>query len=269
MDKKNKVIALWSPVSGVGVTFTGINMAKLIGERGARVALFDFDLKTPATHIYLDNKDSVHCIDNVIPFTVGNSLPAEVIENNIQKVEDFYYLRGTNSPNQAQYVSVESLTAILDVAKELYDYIIVDTHSTIDNAGTYVALKKADKVFLVTEKNAITIQHFNLSKNLLIENIGMDNFKLIINKAHKNIYLEKKDIETYYEIIGAHELPFLGEAFINAINQGRWLSYLYSLDKTAKRYVELLEELIVNEINPSLENTKKDKKKGFSLFKKR
>lgn len=269
MNKKNKVIALWSPVSGVGVTFTAINIAKMMGERGAKVALFDFDLKTPDTHIYLENKDNVHCIDNVIPFTAGGRLPAEVIENNIQEVEGFSYLRGTNSPDQAQYVTVESLSSILDTAREMYDYIIIDTHSIIDNAGTFVAIREADKALLLTEKNAITIQAYTDLKNLLSESFDIERFKIVINKVQKNVYMDKSDVEEFYGMGEAHELPLLDAEFTNAINQGRWMSYLYSGDKVVRKYIKSLEELIIEEIKPDFAEKAAAKKSNFSLFRKR
>lgn len=269
INKQSKIITLWSPVQGVGTTFTAINIAKMMNEKGAKVALFDFDLKTPATHIYLNSDDSVHCIDNVIPFTVGGALPLEVVENNIQEIEDFFsYLRGTNSPSQAQYITPESLGSILESAVGIFDYIIIDTHSILDNAGTYVALKVADQIFVVTEKNAIIIQQYDAIRNLITETFNTEKFKLIINKDQKNVYMPKEDVCDYYGVEGSYELPLLDAEFINAVNQGKWLSYLSSSNKTAKQYTEKIEELIMEQIAPELNGKVKTKKKKFSIFKK-
>jgi len=270
MDRQNKIITFWSPVSGVGTTFTAINMAKIMGEKGAKVLLFDLDLKTPATHIYLDNKDNVHCIDNIIPFTAGGRLSSEVVETNVQKgVKDFFdYLRGTNTPNQAHYIAPESIDCILETAVNMYDYIIIDTHSIIDNAGTYIALKNADLIFMVTEKNAIIIQQYDNVKNLVIKTFDMEKFRLVINKEQKNVYMASEDVGNYYGMKICCELPLLEAEFINAINQGKWLTHLYGKDKNARRYVKEIERLIQGEIAPNLANSVDTKKTKLSFFRK-
>jgi Flp pilus assembly CpaE family ATPase len=258
-NKLNKIITLWSPVSGIGTTFTAINMAKSMGGKGAKVALFDFDLKTPATHIYLDNKDSIHCIDNIIPFTAGGVLQSGVLENNIQEVEGFSYLRGTNSPRQAQYITPESLASIVDTAMDMFDHIIIDTHSILDNAGTYVALKGADQIYLLTEKNAITIQQYNAVRNLISETFDTEKFRLIINKEQKNVYMTNEDVGNFYDIENSYELPLLDAEFINSINQGRWLSHLYSGKKAVKQYAKKMDQLILEGVglNPSKQSKTK------------
>lgn len=265
--KKAKIITLWSPVAGIGTSFTALNLAKSMGEKGLNVALFDFDSKTPSLHIYLESQDVVHSLDNVIPLTAGNELTPQVILNNIQRIYGFNYLRGTDAPEQAQYMAIESLTTILETSKSLFDYIIVDTHSVIDNAGTFVALDMADTVLMLTERNAISIYQYSRTSGLLLQNFDTSKFKLLINKCHKNVYMEKEDLENYYELDTSYEIPLLDLDFINSINQGKLVDYLK--DKKANNYKVAIEEIIAKEIVSGFEEIKTPKKKKkFSLFKK-
>lgn len=266
MEGKSKVIAFWSPVSGVGTTFTVINIARAMSKKGLKVAVLDYDLKTPAIHIYFRNDDTVHCLDNVIPFTAGGNLTPKVMESNLQQIEDFYLLRGTNSPEQAQYIKIESLDEIIQVLKGMFDYVLIDTQSIVDNAGTYVALNNADKVFVLTEKNVISIQHYDAVKNIITSNFDVSKFQLLINKCSKDVFMEKVDVENYFSIPNAFELPLVDSELINAINQGRWVAYLNGTSKQVKPYNESVAKLITERICGDFENMKDVKKSGFSLF---
>ena len=261
----NKLITFWSPVSGVGVSLTALNVAKMMAKKGLRVALLDFDLKSPSLHLYLRTDDSVHCLDNVIPFTAGGQLNERVLESNLQEIDGVFLLRGTNSPEQAQYIKIDALTAILEAAKSMFDFVIVDSQSIVDNAGSFVALDLADKVFLVTEKNVVTIQCYEQAKNVLLQNFQLDRFQLLLNKTSKAVYMERAEVELFYSMSCVGELPLLDVGFINAINQGRWGEYLMDSNKAAKPYLASLEKLIVEAIDPEF-LTRQKAKGGLKLF---
>lgn len=264
---KKKVISVWSPAGGTGASFTAINVARLLASRELKVALLDYDLKTPSIGIYFQAEDTIHCLDNVLPFTAGSGLSPSVLESNMQKFENIHVLLGTNLPEQSHYIAMEGLEQIIEVAKGIFDYVVIDTHSTIDNAGTYVALKKADCVLVVVDKNAVMIRLYDLAKNIIKSSFQTEKFRLVINKCHKNIYMEKDDIESYLELQGAVELPLLDLELVNALNQGRWISYIDS--KQCKPYTDAVEELISQYIREDFkEMSKASRKAKFSLFKK-
>lgn len=260
----NKVISLWSPSSGTGTTFTSVNLAYAMSQSGAKVVLVDFDLKNPSIGLYFKNQDIVHNLDNVVPFTDGANLTDKIMDSNIQIFEEtLAVLYGTNSPEQALYVRQESLAAILKVLKEMYDYIILDTHSSIDNAGTYQALVQADYIYMVVDKNVFNIRQYDHVKTIFESNFDRSKVKLIINKTSTDIYMEKEDIENYLGITGSYELPWLTNSFINAINQGKWFEFVQK-DKLAKEYRKNLNELVLAEFG--LEASKVVKKSKLKLF---
>lgn len=264
----NKVIGLWSPVASTGVTFTALNIARALSSKGLKVAVLDYDLKTPSLAIYLRFEDTAHCLDSVIPSTVGNNLHPTILETNMQKFEGFRVLIGTNTPEQAHYVAIESLEQIVEVARDIFDYVIIDSHSVIDNAGTYVALHKADVVLVIVDKNVMNIKHFDQVKNVLEASFDMGKFSLVINKSHKNIYIDKETIEDYMGIGKAVELPMLDLELVNAFNQGRWTAFMDS--KQAKPYINALENLITEKIREDFKELGNAKKRSkLWLFGKR
>lgn len=262
---KNKVISLWSPVAGTGVTFTAINLARELSSKNSKVALLDFDLKTPSLAIYLQIEDMMHCLDNVLPFFAGDNNNPAVLESNMHKIENFYVLTGTNLPEQAHYMAVETLSKIVDMVREIFDYVVIDTYSIIDNAGTYVALQKADVVLFLVDKNVMMVKHYNQVRNI-IENLQKDKFSLVVNKSDKKIYIDTQTIEGYLGFENALELPMLDIELVNAFNQGRWLNYMNG--KQAMVYREAMRNLIVNKIDDSFLASDNRKKPIFSFLKK-
>lgn len=242
-----KVVSLWSPVAGTGTTFTAINIAKVLGEKGKKVALLDFDLKLPSTGIYLQMQDIVHCLDNIIPFTAGENLTETIIDNNISRIGDIYVLQGTKLPEQAQYITIKSLEVLVESIKKYFDHIVIDTHNVIDNAGTYVAFQQADVVLVVVDKSAITVQHYDQVRNIISSSFDLNRFKLIINKCHKNIYMEKQAVEQYMNFVDSKEIPLLDVGIINALNQGKWIEYMKT--RQAKQYIESIKKIVSSEIS--------------------
>jgi pilus assembly protein CpaE len=243
----NRTISLWSPVSGTGTTFTAVNLAYELSRRGARVVLVDFDLKNPSIGLYFKSQDIIHNLDNVVPFTDGGNLTEKIMESNIQTFEEtLSVLYGTNSPEQALYVRQEPLAAVLAVLKEMYDFVVLDTHSSIDNAGTYQALVQSDTIYMVVDKNVFSIRQYDHVKTIFESNFDRTRVKLIINKTSPDIYMGGEDIENYLGISGSYELPWLTNSFINAINQGKWFEFVQK-DKLAKEYRKNLDAIIMTE----------------------
>lgn len=253
-----KIISAWSPVSGVGSTFLNIELCRALSSAGKKVVLLDFDLKAPSLAFYLQSEDIIHTLDNILPFTAGLSLTSEILESNLQKFESFYYLRGTNQPEQALYLEIENLRHIVNIASETFDYCVIDSHSIIDNVGTYVALDCAELVFLVLDKNVITIKHYDKTKSLLTKHYDLNKFSLIINKTSKNNYMGNEDIISHTELLLAGVLPDLAPSLINNINKGN----LEADAKQMKIYREAMASLIKESI--TMEVTKQ-KRRLFSL----
>lgn len=266
MEKSNKVIGMWSPVGGVGTTFSTIVLAQALSKKGYRVGVLDFDLKTPAMALYVQSQDAVHCLDNVIPFAVANDVTDKIIENNLQTYQGFSYLRGTHSPDQATYMKVDSLMQIVETAKGMFDYLLMDTHNIIDNAGTYVALEASDLVLVVLEKNVITIQQYANMHNVLSANFDLDKFHILLNKTSKDILMEKAEVESFLGVMPVYEIPSLGAAGQNAINQGKWEAFFKDKNKQLKVFEEYIDTILVELLKANNKTDEVKEKKGFLKF---
>jgi len=239
-----KVITFWSPVAGVGTTLTAINTASRLVKKGLKVLLMDFDLPNPTIPLYFQSQSMSHGIDTLLPHVASNQLSMDVLESSLLDFEGLKVLRGSNSPEKSHFIQVEQLQYILEVAKQMFDYIIIDTKGFIDNAGSFVGITESNPCVVVMDKSVISLQKYRAIQPLLQASFDMNKFILLINKRTKHVHLESKDVEEFMNFPTSFELPLLSADFLNAINQGKWMNFLENGDKSAKEYVAALDHFI-------------------------
>lgn len=267
MAGDTRVIALWSPTAGVGTTFTACNLSRLMAAQGHRVCLLDFDLKSPAVTRYFQTNDTAHCLDAVLPYTEAGALSIDALEVNLQLLAGVHVLRGALDPTQAPFVKQEALERVIDTARAYFDYVIIDTNPDFfDNAGSYVALAKADRVYIVMPKNVINGMAFDQVKPILLGAVGsLDKFFLLVNQVQKDVFMDTEELRAFIGVGEALELPSLGAPLINALNQGRWLEHMNSSDKAVQAYLKGL-GAVVEHITGAEVTEVVAKKRRFSLF---
>jgi tyrosine-protein kinase Etk/Wzc len=120
---KNKVIAITSTRSKEGKTFTAINLASVIALSGKKTVLIGADLRKP--RIFDDFQiDQVPGLSN---YLVGTNTLQEIT----QKVEYSPFLHiisaGPVPPNPSELLESDKMYALLQILKEEYDFVIIDT----------------------------------------------------------------------------------------------------------------------------------------------
>ncbi len=167
----SKVIYVTSSIKGEGKTFTANNLARVIASSNKKVLLIGADLRNPQIHMYYDFDRN---LPGVSDYLFNENLDIRSI---IQKDKsDFKNLdilsSGSVPPNPAELLVEDRFEELIDVAKSIYDYVIVDTAPTIYVTDTFLISKYADvTVYLVkqglTEKKLLHhIKEVN-SKNKL------------------------------------------------------------------------------------------------------
>jgi len=243
MNNKSKVITFWSHCPGSGASFTAINVAKALFDKKIKCALLDFDLTAPSLAVYFDNESLTHGLDNLIPYIVGENLTQDIFEENFQKTKEITWLHGIKLPEQSQYIKPEDLIRIVDLARNAFEVVIIDTSGIINNSGTYVALKSADKCFVVTDTDTIKIRRYDQIKSYVEAEVK--NVSLVFNKGfNKAVPLDIKEVSEFYQIPEVYGLPDLGYDFTKSLNNGRWYDYMNKKKGMVKPYNKKLQELI-------------------------
>ena len=120
-DKKMKLICITSPGASEGKSTTCANLALTYAQTKHRVLLIDADLRCPAQH-RLFNLSNSKGLSNVVAFK------EELSETIYEVSEEFHVLTtGPLPPNPIEMIRSKSMKQFLELVRNSYDVIIIDT----------------------------------------------------------------------------------------------------------------------------------------------
>lgn len=256
-----KVVTLWSPVSCTGTTTASILLANKLGKEYS-VCLIDLDLNNADISLYLNITDAEHNIDNLIPYIQGRNLTEEIFYMNLIDVKNFRFMQGTHQVDKGPFFQVEHIEPIVDMAEKLFDIVIINTNSAIDNAGTFIALKRASVVVMVMNQNIIHFKKY-IDKAQLLDDL-ITHPIVLVNKYSKNILLTLDNIKENLNT-EVYPLARLDEVIVlNDINTQNSIFDTFS-NKKAKTFDKNLTEfserlLVLLDLKKEANETKKKKK---------
>ena len=128
MKENEKVILFTSSTSGEGKTFLAANLAMSFALLGKKVVLCGLDIRKPALGRLFELKDRTRGItqllvkDEVSPQELATTICPSGVNTNLDLL-----LAGPVPPNPTELLARENLSNILDMLKQQYDYVILDT----------------------------------------------------------------------------------------------------------------------------------------------
>lgn len=160
--REGKVILVTSVMENEGKSTVSTNLALALSKKYARVLLLDCDLRKPACRKILEYKDPAHFTHEVIRGEVA--LSDAVCEHKLSRIQMLFAKRC--SPQEAgQLISSEGLGQMLDQARMLFDYIIVDMAPMSVVSDTEAVMEFADASLLVIRQNGVQATDLNRSIN--------------------------------------------------------------------------------------------------------
>lgn len=128
MKPEDKVIMFTSSTSGEGKTFNAANLAISFALLGKKVVLVGLDIRKPrlAELFEIDNHHTGITKLLVKDDPTWNDVQKEILPSEINKNLDLL-MAGPIPPNPGEIVTRPSLEKVLNLLKENYDYILVDT----------------------------------------------------------------------------------------------------------------------------------------------
>lgn len=145
-----KVISITSCVPNEGKSMVSFNLAVSIAETGKKVLFIDADLrKSVLIGRYKINK----AIKGLTQYLFGvEELDSVKYTTNVENLD--MILSGPVPPNPAELLNNEKFTALVEITKKEYDYVVIDTPpigQVIDPA--IVAQQTDGVIFLVSQAN--------------------------------------------------------------------------------------------------------------------
>ena len=218
-EKRGKAIALYSPKGGVGCSTIATNLAIALGEEGEKkVALVDFSLQFGDLGVLL-NLQPQSTVADLAPHIeeLDDILLDEVMQAHSSGIK---VLLAPPRPEMADLVAPEHMRRILAQLKSIYDYIIVDTGSSLSEL-TLSVLEGSDKILLVITPDIPAVKNATLFFEVMEAlDHPPEDIALVLNKVDRRGSIQEEKIEASIKHPIASRISNDREAALAAANQG-------------------------------------------------
>ena len=172
---RSRVYAFFSGKGGVGKTTICSNTAVYLATLGKKVLLVDLDLQFGDADMALDLNPSETIVD-LARDTNGISID-NLSSCCCTHASGLSVLASPSSPELAEYIQSNHTKAIIDVARNYYEYIILDCGCALTDP-VITALESSDDIFMVNDVNILSLKRAKLCQNVLSQINQQDKVKI-------------------------------------------------------------------------------------------
>jgi pilus assembly protein CpaE len=216
---KGKIIMIYSPKGGTGCTTLAVNLALALHNDETRVALVDTNLQFGDVAVFL-NEQGKNTIADLAPR--AEELDAEIVEEVMIRHAStgLHVLAAPSRPEQAERVTAEQVSKLLQFLRQIYAYVVVDTSSYLTDV-TLGVLDVCDVVVLVTTQDIPAIKDGRLFLDLL-PNLGISASKVafVMNRYDKRITITPEKVAENLKQEVMAIIPLDERSVIPSVNRG-------------------------------------------------
>lgn len=174
-----KIIAITSCVANEGKSSVTLNLAVSLAESGKKIILVDADLRKSVLLGRTAVKGDIKGLSYYL--SKQSDLNDVICSTNINNLHIIY--SGPVPPNPAELLGGENFQGMLNILRQTYDYILIDTPplgSVIDSA---IVAKVSDGAIFVIESEAISYR-FAREVKMQLEKSNCPILGVILNKVN-------------------------------------------------------------------------------------
>ncbi|SEA41911.1 capsular exopolysaccharide family [Thiothrix caldifontis] len=162
-----QILHITSPLPGEGKSTVAVNLATLLASSGHKVLLIDADLRKPTVHKHLN-------LDNSSGLT--NYLSGNLSQSPLYRIKStrmlFAICAGPAILDPVEALSSSRMQSLLDKARELFDYVVIDAPPVLGMADSLLLSNRADGTLLIVANNTSTKQEVRTSIECLEKSHG-------------------------------------------------------------------------------------------------
>lgn len=217
---QSKVISLLSCKGGAGATFISTNLGYILAELfNKKVLLIDANQYFGDASLYLSDTRPPMTLADVC--SQIHRLDYAFLESSLIEVTHRYkILAAADNPASVSDVRPEHLDTIIRIARNYYDYIIIDLGRQID-ALTVKAMDLSDEILPVVQ---LILPYIRDARHLLdmFKSLGysQNKVKFIVNRYEKGNKLKLEDLQNALNISHSFTIPNEYEVVTESVNQG-------------------------------------------------
>ncbi len=215
-----KSLVVFSPKGGSGKTTLAVNLAVTLRElTNKSVVVVDCSYPFGDVGIML-NMDPKRTIVDLLPHV--NELSGEIIESILQNhPSGVKVLMAPPTPEETELVTAEHINIIVSALRELYEFIIIDTHSSFTDVSIG-ALDTADLILLVTTMEVPALKNVRQFIDTATQKLGypVEKIAILVNRAGPIGGLSIADVESSVGAKVVATISSNGSVAVTAANQG-------------------------------------------------
>ncbi len=243
--EKGRIITVMSAKGGSGKTVLATNLSLLLNRiPDTKVCLVDADLQFGDVCLVLQLEPR---------FTMVNAshelhhLDAELLDSLLtEHPSGLKVLAAPLEPAFADDITTAGLMQMLDVLKESFDYVVVDTASMLDELILSL-VEKSDEILMLVDMDLPSVKNAKLAlETLRLLKFSTSNVRLVMNRSDSKARLDNREIEAALKMQISASVP--SSAMVAAsVNEGRPVVETEPKSKVAKGF-ESVAELIAGPI---------------------
>jgi len=187
------VLTVLSSKGGVGKSVIASNLAISLAKLGKSTALVDLDLKSGDLGIMLQLKPNRTIADAAMDC---ERLDEEMMRGFlVEHSSGVHVLLSPPRVEDVTLVSAPRLSRILDLLANIYEVVVIDTPSQVDDC-VMTAVDKSDLVYLVATMDVASVRDARLALQRL-KSLGYPDgsVRLLLNRADSRVFLEPAEVE--------------------------------------------------------------------------
>jgi pilus assembly protein CpaE len=200
-----RVVTVFSPKGGTGKTVTATNLSAALAKQGRKTLLLDLDLQFGDAAIVMGLEPDKTIYDLVVA-------PGEL---DIEKLAGYTakhpcgldVLPAPLRPEDAELVTESKITRLLEVARECYETIVVDT-SPFFHGPMLATLDRTDDLLVICGLDVPTLKNVRLAlQTLEMLSFPASRVKFVLNRANTKVGLSKREVESALKVAIHAEVP--------------------------------------------------------------
>jgi pilus assembly protein CpaE len=201
-----EVVTVFSPKGGTGKTVLSTNVAAFLAEKsGKRVLLVDLDLQfgDAAIMLGLDPEQTLY----ELVLSPGELDAGKLAGYTTRHRSGLDVLAAPMRPEEAELVTEQKVLRLLEVARETYDVVVVDT-SPFFYGPMLALLEPTDHLLLLSGLDVPTLKNVRLSLRTL-DQLGFPRSRtnLVVNRVTPKVGVTSEDVEGALDLPVRFEVP--------------------------------------------------------------
>jgi pilus assembly protein CpaE len=216
--RHGRIVTVFSPKGGTGKTVTATNLATAAAKfEGRKALLLDLDLQFGDAAIMMGVEPDKTIYDLVV---APGELDSEKLAGYITKHPcGLSVLPAPLRPEDAELVTEAKLGRLLEVARESFDIIVVDT-SPFFHGPMLATLDRTDELLLLCSLDVPTLKNLRLALQTLdLLSFPKQRVRIVLNRSNSKVGMKPNEVEGALGMKVAFEVPS-DRAVPLAVNRG-------------------------------------------------